>query len=296
MAKGFAHRQGIDLARFIAAFGVCVAHAFSAENDWDGHVSLALFTILTAFLSMQSMQRSGQYAVMQRVRRLLLPWLVWSAFYKLVWWKVSDGQMGLLALSDPWSLLVGASEHLWFLPFVALAMFLVQPLGRLVTNPVRLATGLVVLLAVALPMYLGHQRPGLPVPFPQWLFAFPVYALGLMMALAHGMARPWWPVVAAAALSAEALWATGGLALAYTVLAAALAFEAFWRLPVQHPILPRLGQAAFGIYLLHPFFMLVTFKFLGPEVNRMLAAVLTFLMAWGATVALRRLPLFVKLT
>lgn len=296
MTKASSHRQGIDLARFIAAFGICVAHAYSSENDWDGHVSLALFTILTAFLAMQSMQRSGRYAVGVRLQRLLLPWLVWSAFYKLVLWKVSHGQEPLLTISDPWSLLAGASLHLWFLPFVGVAMFLVQPLGRLITTPARLAMGLAGLVAVSLPMYMAHQIVGLPAPLPQWLFAFPVYALGLMMALAHGLGRWWWPVLAAAGLTGAAALATGGLALSYTILAAALAFELFWRLPVQSPVLPKLGQTAFGIYLLHPFFLLVVYKFLGGGVNQMLAAVLIFLGSWGSTVLLRKIPYFVKLT
>lgn len=296
MAKASSHRQGIDLARFIAAFGVCVAHAYDAQDDWDGHISLALFTILTAFLSMQSMQRTGRYDVLGRIRRLLWPWLFWSAFYKLVAWKLTDGQAGLLSLTDPWSLLVGSFVHLWFLPFVALAMFLVQPIGHIVTNPVRLATGLVLLVAVSMPLFALHQVPGIPVPFPQWCFAFPVYALGLLMALAHGMGRSWWPVLASAALTAAALFITDGLALSYTIFFAVLAFEGFWRLPSQGTVLPKLGQAAFGIYLLHPFFLLVVYKFLGADVNLMLASVLTFLMSWAATVLLRKLPFFVKLT
>lgn len=296
MAKTSSHRQGIDLARFIAAFGIVAAHAFSVENDWDGHISLGLFTILTAFLAMQSMMRSGRYSVLDRVRRLLLPWLVWSAFYKVVFWKVSDTSAGLFSLTDPWSLLVGASPHLWFLPFVALAMFMVEPIGRLINSPQRLALGLVLLVLISIPLYFAHESGYFPTPLPQWQFAFPVYALGLMLALAHKMGKVWWPQVAAAAMTVAAYVISGGLEWSVTILGASLAFEMFWRLPVQSPVLPKLGQAAFGIYLLHPFFMLVCYKLFGADVNLMFAAVITFLASWLATVLLRRIPLFLKLT
>ena len=59
MKKSAAHRPSIDLARFVAAFGVVVAHAYVSPNDWVGHLSLGLFLILTAFLAVQSAQRAG---------------------------------------------------------------------------------------------------------------------------------------------------------------------------------------------------------------------------------------------
>ena len=83
---------------------------------------------------------------------------------------------------------------------------------------------------------------------------------------------------------------------AWTVFAAVVLFECFWRVQMQHKMLPKLGQVAFGIYLLHPFFMLVTYKFAGPDVDRMIATLSTFGMSWAAVVILRRIPFFLRVT
>jgi membrane-bound acyltransferase YfiQ involved in biofilm formation len=290
------HRHAIDLARFIASFGVVVAHVFAMENDWVGNLSLGLFLILAAFLAMQSMQRSGRYPFVARAKKLVLPWLFWSAVFRVVLLKVSDDPGKWQVLSDPYSLLVGSSVHLWFLPFVMGAMTLVEPTGRLIRTPARLIVALAGLLMVSALLFWTREQASLPVPGPQWLYALPVYALGLLLGVAHPMARTFWVVAAAAGMSVVAYVLSGGALWAFTILAAVLVFEAFWRMPWRGAWLPFLGQVAFGIYLVHPFFLLVVYKIYGAEVDRLWAAVLTFAMSWGAVLLLRRLPVFVRLT
>jgi len=295
MTKPAAYRQAIDLARFIASFGVVAAHAYAMENDWVGHISLGLFLILTAFLAMQSAQRAGgRYRFLVRAKRLVLPWLAWSLFFRLVALKVSDDPGKWQLLSDPWSLLVGSTIHLWFLPFVMLAMALVEPVGRLITTPRRLAMALAALVVLSMPLFWAHELE-LHAPLPQWSFGFPVYILGLLLGVAHPMGRAGWPLLAAAVLSGLGLLISGGAAWALTVVGAVLAFEVFWRMPMQGKWLPLLGQASFGIYLIHPFFMLVTYKFFGAEVNLLFAAVLTFAMSCAAVLVMRRVPALARL-
>ena len=78
-------RLSVELVRFVAAFGVVAAHAQASPRDWVGHLSLGVFLILTAFLAMQSMQRAGgRYKLVPRMRRILLPWLFWCLFFRLV--------------------------------------------------------------------------------------------------------------------------------------------------------------------------------------------------------------------
>ncbi len=290
------HRQAIDLARFIASFGVVVAHAFAMENDWAGNLSLGLFLILTAFLAVQSALRSGRYPLLARAQRLVLPWLFWSAVFRVVMLKVSDDPGKWQVLSDPYSLLVGSSEHLWFLPFVMLAMALVDPAARLIQSPRALAVALVGLVVLSVPLFWALGVPGLPVPVPQWLFALPVYALGLLLGLAHHLGRPGWAMLAAMVLSILAFVLSDGAKWSFTIVVAVLAFEACWRMPLRGRWLPFLGQAAFGIYLVHPFFLLVVYKLCGSGVDLALAAVLTFALSWAAVLLLRRIPFFVRLT
>lgn len=284
------YRPAIDLARFIAAFGVVAAHAFASERDWVGHVALGLFLILTAFLSVQSMNRAGgRYPWIARARRLVLPWLFWSAVFRVVFFLVADGPERHALLSDPWTLLIGSSIHLWFLPFVMLAMALVEPSGRLIGDPRALAVATGALVAIGLPLFALHHFVPMPEPLPQWAFGLPVYAYGLLLAPAHALGRVGWLLAAVAVLSVGGYLMTGEV-WALMPLVAALGFEVFWRAPLSGQWMKRLGQVAFGIYLVHPFFMLVCYKFLGPDVDRMLATVATFLMSWAAAEVLRRLP------
>ncbi len=297
MSKVSNHRQSVDLARFLACFGIVAAHAYALEDDWVGHLSLGLFLVLTGFLATQSYLRAGgTYNFRSRAERLLLPWLFWSAFFRLVDLKVSDSPDKWQLLQDPWTLFVGSAIHLWFLPFIILAMLLVKPVGQFVTTPERLAGVLLALVLISVPMFWAMHYYVPPAPLPQWLYSLPVYTLGLLVGVAHPMGRASWPVIAGAAMAVGAYLVTEAAPWAWTVFAAVLLFEAFWRVQMHHKVLPKLGQAAFGIYLLHPFFMLVTYKFAGPDVDRMLATLATFGMSWAAVVILRRIPIFLRLT
>lgn len=284
------YRAAMDLARFLAAFGVVAAHAYASERDWIGHLALGLFLVLTAFLAVQSMDRAGgRYPWLARARRLVLPWLFWSAVFRVVFLVVADGPEKWAILSDPWTLLIGSSIHLWFLPFVMLAMVMVEPSGRWITSDGRVRLASVILVLVTVPLFALHHFVPMPEPLPQWAFGFPVYAYGVIIGHAHRIGRVGWPVAAMALLSVAGFVLTGE-PWALMPIVAALAFEAFWRAPVSAGWMKPLGAAAFGIYLVHPFFMLVCYKFLGVDVNRMLATVLTFLMSWAAAEVLRRLP------
>jgi peptidoglycan/LPS O-acetylase OafA/YrhL len=67
-------RDSIELARFVAAFGVVIAHAVLSPKDWFGHTALSLFLILTAFLMAQSFLRTKvPFLLWLRAKRLLTP-------------------------------------------------------------------------------------------------------------------------------------------------------------------------------------------------------------------------------
>lgn len=295
------HRQGIDLARFIAAFGVVVAHVEASPVDWVGHVALALFALLTAFLAVKSAEKAGgAYAYGPRAQRLLVPWLVWSVFYWTVEAAIADGPDKFRPLTDPWSLLYGGAIHLWFLPFIGLAMGLVGPAVSYVTTPARLIGAAVLLVGMSAPLFWAHEALNLPQPMPQWAFTLPCYALGLLVAKAQGMGRAGIARATGVTLAALAVWMGQAAPWTFTVLAGLLAFELFWRLPAQGRWAVHLGQVAFGIYLIHPFMMLVLYKFTpqltAPELPVLLPAGLDFLISWAIVVVLRRLPAFARVT
>ncbi|MFM2366502.1 MAG: hypothetical protein RIR95_1110 [Pseudomonadota bacterium] len=107
-----------------------------------------------------------------------------------------------------------------------------------------------------------------------------------------GFAKPLgcqnWAVALAALLSVSAYVITVGAFWPPALVLSVLAFMGFWRVDVTSPVMAKQGKTAFGIYLLHPFFMLVVYKFCGSGVNRWLAGFLCFLITWLAVLVLRQ--------
>ncbi|MBL8562944.1 MAG: acyltransferase family protein [Gemmobacter sp.] len=276
---------GLDLGRFLAAFGIVLTHALVSPTDWVGNLSLGYFHILTGWLAAQSAMRAGAYPLRRRFWRLALPFLAWSAFYLPVEWWIADAAGRAALLGNPMLLLTGPSLHLWYLPFLILSLPLVWPLVQ-ATRGARgqvLASAGLVLLGV--PLMALHGGGGLPVPLPQWAFGLPLFAAGIVMARAEALS------LAALAAMGAAGWAlTGAWWAAPMGLGAGLLCAALRRLPLA--ALPwQIGRTAFGIYLLHPFMALFVYKALGTGVHWAPLTLLSFAASWGATVLLLRLPL-----
>jgi len=159
-----------------------------------------------------------------------------------------------------------------------------------------LAAALALLVGLSAPLFWAHEALHLPEPLPQWAFTLPCYVLGLLLAKAHAMGRPFAAVLAGAALTGLAVWMGQAAPWTFTLLAGLVVFEISWRLPIRGRWALHLGQVAFGIYLIHPFLMLVVYKFSGPDVPVMVGAVLDFLFSWAVVAALRRIPLFARIT
>ena len=283
-------RTALDLARFFAAFGVVVSHVQASIHDWLGHLSLGLFLILTAVLAAQSFVRAGNYSMRARMGRLMIPWLYWCAFYWLVEMDVSDRAEVFVWPAEPWTIFAGPSIHLWFLPFVMVAGLMVAPVGRFVTSERRLLIALAGFVVLAVPSYWVHLDAGFPQPVEQWFFGLPMYLAGVLFGLALPMRREAWVVAAVALVTAVSALTTQPEPWVWQGLIAILIFWALWYLPVPGPIPEFLGREAFGIYLMHPFFLLVIYKFLGPDLGWVTNSALAFTMSWAAAMILRKIP------
>ena len=103
------------------------------------------------------------------------------------------------------------------------------------------------------------------------------------------MSVAWMPLATAAVISAGLLIAAPEFASVQMILAA-LVFEIIWRVTLPGTWATKLASYAFGIYLMHPAFMLVAFKLFGPDVDRAAAALFTFFGAWIGTAIFLRIP------
>lgn len=98
-------------------------------------------------------------------------WQFWCGVFRVVCEVLSHQPFALL--SEPGTLLTGPSVHLWFLPFVMIALVFIEPMCRLITGPRQAWIALAGLLVLLLPlgMLLAEVDPLSWVvstdPFPQ---------------------------------------------------------------------------------------------------------------------------------
>jgi len=239
-----------DYARLIAAFGIVIFHA-DAPGAAIGYAGLPFFLILLVVLGGPVAQRMhfANFAA-TRVRRLLRPWLIWSAIYgglKLA--EVAVTGQPLATEFTPAMILTGPALHLWFMPFAfvaSLGLYGVIRLRRVWPTPVLCAA----LLMVGLALLGLQQERTFAVPIAQWVFAGPAVCLGCALALLHGAVVRQAMVVAGVVVIALTLgWSVGVVQIA--VAGCTFIACAAWPRPAT-PGSDWAAQIAMGVYLTHP--------------------------------------------
>ncbi|WP_189368764.1 acyltransferase family protein [Tateyamaria omphalii] len=295
-----------DLLRFLASFGIVWAHTLGASRPLlasVGYEALSLFCILIAYFSVKSVQGSKRssnpgknpqtsrtWLLHLRVGRLAIPWLFWCAFYLLVTAMIAGDFWSIFIIEDPLSLLVGPLVHLWFLPFALIASGGVLILTRRLNTSRRVAVGSVISAIVSVALYRVHDLGLAPVPFAQWAFAIPCFLFGTLVALGerHGSEAYAWVLFVLVCLvflpNEELLWPVH-LLITVMIFGAAKVVRIS-----SNAALVQLGSLAMGIYLIHPFFMAVVFKFLGTEMDPILTAIAVFALSAIAIQVMQRLP------
>ncbi|WP_225028179.1 acyltransferase family protein [Xinfangfangia pollutisoli] len=291
------YRRAIDLLRFVAAAGIVLDHTLA----WAvvGYTALGLFLILTSYFGVGSYLRSGgERFWSSRARRIAVPWLFWCAVYRLIWEVISDAPFQLL--SNPFTLLIGPSIHLWFLPFAMLALVFIPTIARDVATVTQLRAASVVLAFMAVTLGLIHARAGLegwlipnggtiPQPVPQWAYSLPFYIWGALASVGHRLKASWIPLLWAAIGSVILTLIEPGLA-SYQLILCAVIFEAVWRAPQLGIWATQLAGYAFGIYLMHPAFALLGYKLFGADASKTVIFLISFFGAWAGTWVFKRLP------
>lgn len=127
---------GIDLCRGLAAFAVILVH--SGDSSWGIPISnLAIqfrhsfyfavpFFLATSlyFTIQKDLSNFSWYFWQKRLKRIVVPYLVWSVFYLIsksfVFWFSNDHSQISKLFLDPLSIIFfgGASYHLYFLPLL----------------------------------------------------------------------------------------------------------------------------------------------------------------------------------
>jgi peptidoglycan/LPS O-acetylase OafA/YrhL len=275
----------MELLRFFCTIPIVLVH-LGGEYFSVAYTGFDAFVILSVALSLHSAQRKdfGPFA-RQRALRILTPWLLWSVFYLAIR-ALREGPGAALSLSDPNWLMVGGEIHLWFLPFILVTSLLTFAASRLplAGSNQALWAGLTALaIAVGCLCYFIEQHHLLPTPWTQWSLAAPAILYGIARVLGPSWSAP---VFLAGVIAGMSLLHSPLPAL--SLCAAALIFELFLRTKRIGPWAQPLGLAAFGIYLVHPFFIYVVAYFMPIEGNLPLAWALVFGASWGSAYAMLR--------
>jgi len=258
---------GLDLLRILSIFHVVGFHLSRSGMRFDpaqlaGHVraSLQAFVLLSivVMLAKGTPRALGPYAA-RRSRRILLPWLFWSAAYgvTIVVPPIVSGRP-VLAVLDWKMLIYGTVPHLWFLPFILGVNLAIVALARATG---RLRLGMLALLCGAAGFVVAwltsFYASKLGLPERQWVGCLPAIPLGLLLAR-WSAERP--PVTRSArwVLTALLLAAVGALLAFYDAWWFDTAFAtAVCALAVVAPIPARpwliwTSGLAFGVYTIHP--------------------------------------------
>jgi len=140
----------LDALRVVAMMDIVSIHVAGGYLLWG--MGLPVFIIVAVALGVRKPELPGWAelpgAARKRAARVLMPWVVWTAFFALnrIFWAGLDDEKAAGSLFYPWMILGGTSMHLWFLPFIFAAELTV--LGLLASLR-RVPTGVVIAGALA---------------------------------------------------------------------------------------------------------------------------------------------------
>lgn len=264
------------MARLLAAFGIVLFHS-GAPGGQFGYAALPFFLMVMLMLGLPGATRQpfARFAA-DRAKRLLQPWLIWSAIYGA--FKLTDLLAHHESFGDEFSLsmvLTGPAIHLWFLPFAFLACLTLPGVARLYPQNDAQSRGVQpppaegwrkdrmvlqgLLLVVVLEGLAFLQGPLLPVPFAQWSFALPSVFAGIALGLSYsglsflgGPRRIGLLSVGMLAVGAVA-WAMGWTAGLFQLDLAYAAVVLCLMLPTAPTAFSRFcGPASMSVYLVSP--------------------------------------------
>ncbi|MFJ6613153.1 acyltransferase [Streptomyces sp. NPDC091289] len=286
------HRYDIDLIRLLCSVGVIVSHAGATFMDaagrkpsggapayWIGLTadSLGSFAVPTFFAIagwavLVGAPPKDAARLWQRMVRLLVPLAVWTAVY-LLWgrWRgTNDGPVGDLALDSLFAS-VRPAYHLWYLyAYIPLIMVLALiPMVRAGKRP--WGVGAVLLVIAAAPTLAGDVARVTDWDVPRFGWSFAAYQViyavlgALLLAVpagAFGRRRLPWLLLFAASLVVVIVYQhkihyvipNASLGIALLTGGFVLSLHRV-RLPDRfRPVVTRLVDATFGVYVVHVLF------------------------------------------
>ena len=270
----------IERLRILSAFGVASFHIHEWFPRSLGVVGFIIFLLtFCVFVVNKSEPYVMADLIKQKSRRLLKPWLFWSAVYgglglvKMVYLNVPFSDV-----FSPTMILTGTRIHLWFLPFAFFAALLLALIHRRicnVSNSLTIVTAILIGVVCVLGCSVIQSRIQPPKPLAQWTLGLPAIPLGFAIgriALLRKAEdrRNMYLVVVFATTAACTIFAWLGngtwmgygstFAIRYCVSLAIVCSALHWKGNFG-PISSKLATLSYGIYLIHPLVVVPFYQF-----------------------------------
>ncbi len=268
------HYDSLDLLRILGAFGIVWFHApgeVAGKNV--GYSGLVIFIVISMALMMSRIPAPG-FAV-KRIQRLLVPWLIWYAFYGAL--NVATGNSFLPAEMTPLSaVLTGPKWHLWYLPFLftmSISIYCLVLLLKGLNGVGAIAFyGALSLLGLLTTDLWRVWSMNLGSPWAQCLHALPAIfigaAMGYISMIPFETRRNIYITVFSLMIGCTAFWILfegyRGVGVPY-LIGTLLAGAAFMFNVPRSKIVAEISGLTFGIYLIHPFVYLLVIRFMKIE-------------------------------
>lgn len=175
-----AMRNGlIDYLRLAGATGVVWFHMGGPHFE-PARVGLEVFIVIGIVFSASGSRPFGE-TVRQRARRLLLPWLAWSAVYAAA--KFADAAVFTSFASEfNWRMLLyGSAVHLWYMPALFVAGLAATLAARSVRRDDLFAVALAASVFALMAKDAAFAAGPLGAPFREWMHVAPAMLAGLAL-------------------------------------------------------------------------------------------------------------------
>ena len=285
-------RQGlgnVTVSAYLRLFGAASIVWFhtapSGPLSSVGGIGLAVLLFIS-FLYVGE-QRGFRVTLKRRVTQLLVPWAGWWLVYAAIgFWREGGVPPALSSTASIWVLLAWPAIHLWYIPFIFFAG-LGASLAFMVIGPIQTQSNAALALVVSLGLLLLLLIvvPPLPSPADQMLSAIPTIGLGLVygyvLSMESSRKRLRWFVTISSLVAASCvpIWFSGDHIAAIAYAGGSIMMLLFTVFLPRYRLLVRLSSLTLGIYLAHPFAMLVLWKFLGTGLPHWAFALATLLLA-----------------
>jgi surface polysaccharide O-acyltransferase-like enzyme len=253
-------RRDIELLRMLAAFGIVWFHSQNSGHEIS-YGGLIFFLLLSTYLAGLSRQPPDDF-ILQRAKRLLLPWWCWFLIYGLI--NILDGRP-VLPLSNEFILgiLASPSIHLWFLPFMFVSL-VVLDVFRMKIPLFWLAYGSAFVAIVLLLMTSSWRECSMDfgAPIAQYVHALPAIFIGVFFSgfdKLHRKIR--WMLLLLILFATLYAIPSEGVGTPYLLGIFLGLFLLFPNNVLQSTKIPvAVSQCMLGVYLVHPLFLKLATK------------------------------------